>query len=153
MNMERLVAVTLLEYINRALNPFAVVNALVGRLGEDGLTEALRRGWVYADHEAGMIALTNRHDRIIEIKEAAEYQVGDSVLFTDNGKVYSARVKRSNADGTIDLDYEGDKPSVQRPVKKDQVKPIARPEKTQSGVNDRALRQDPVTKKLTVASA
>lgn len=115
---------TLLEYLRSRSTLFVQRGILLEALGNDGLQEALRRGWLVPDHVTGELQLTSSLAKIRELEEAAwpdtaagdnakkqaeeePVAVGDEVVVAEQGKTLTGVVKEVRPDGRVVVSFNG----------------------------------------------
>jgi hypothetical protein len=130
------IAIKILDRRNNA-SPIVMIGEMNQILGDEGFSEAMRRGWIIADHDTGHLQVSNLQARIEEMREISEYaapgtahQVGDTVLVAEDGQVYNAVVQGQRPDGSYILSFGDKKPRAggEKPYKAEELKAVSRPE-------------------------
>lgn len=84
-------------------------------IGEEGLAECRKRGWVVPDIDSGFMMVTQNMTTINEVIDLArdeddhEMQVGDTATVVDDGETYIGKVSRIGENGRYELSFDGSK--------------------------------------------
>lgn len=130
------IASFLLQRVTRGASPVVFAGEIQHELGSDAFGEALRLGWLRPDLESGALQIASdatsigqMRTLVSQVGEAQEgdYQVGDEVMVTSNGKPAPGRIKKVNSDGSYELDFGTAGQANPQPFRREQMKPVSRP--------------------------
>lgn len=127
------IASFLIQRVTRGASPVVFAGEIQNELGADAFGEALRLGWLRPDLESGALQIASDAASIEQMRalvgeaQEGDYQVGDEVMVTSNGKPAPGRIKKVNSDGSYELDFGIAGQANPQPFRREQMKPVSRP--------------------------